>query len=94
MKRVLPVILLLLSFFACRSSYNEEAVQKLINQPGVVAWTDTFVNNSNLITTRHHEVMVVSSKELPNNEVNAIKNYLSEKHNAKVHYYYHPDAYQ
>lgn len=95
MKRVLPVFLLFLAFIACRSTYNEDAVKKLIKQPYIRAWTDTFVNNSNLITSKHYEVMVISSKELPNREVKAIKQFLRNKHETDdVTYHYRPKAYQ
>lgn len=79
----------------CRSSYNEEAVKKLIEQPHIRAWADTFKNNSNLFHSRQYEVMVVSSKELPGREVRAIKDYLREKYDAeKVNYHFRKGAYK
>ncbi len=95
MKRVLPLFLIFLALVSCRSTYNEEAVKKLIEKPHIRAWTDTFVNNSNLITSKHYEVMVISSKELPDREVKAIKHYLRNKHETdNVTYHYRPNAYQ
>ncbi len=95
MRKVLPLFLIFVVFFACRSTYNEEAVKKLIEQPEIKAWTDTFVNNSNLVTQRNFRVMVVSSKDLPQREVRAIKNYLKNKHDTEeVIYHYRPNAYQ
>lgn len=95
MKRIIPVFLLFLGLLACRSTYNEEAVQKLLDQQGVRAWTDTFVNNSNLFTNREFKVMVVSSKELPDREVKAIKQYLGKKHETDhVTYVHRPGAYE
>ena len=95
MKKLLPVLLLMAVIGACRSTYNEDAVKKLIDQPGIHAWSDTFVNNSNMFTSKEHVVMVVSSKKLENREVRAIKDYLKKKHEADdVTYYYRPNAYQ
>jgi hypothetical protein len=97
MKRLtlLSFIFIVIVAVGCRSSYNEEAVKKLIERPGIRAWADTFENNSNLIHSKHFEVMVVSSKDLPGREVKAIKNYLKDKYDTEsVNYYYHEDAYQ
>lgn len=97
MKRLtlLSLILILFVAFGCRSSYNEKAVKKLIERPGIRAWADTFANKSNLIHSKHFEVMVVSSKELPGREVRAIKAYLKDKYDTEnVNYYYHENAYQ
>jgi hypothetical protein len=97
MKRLtfLSFILIVFVAFGCRSSYNEDAVKKLIERPGIRAWADTFENNSNLIHSEHFEVMVVSSKELPGREVRAIKDYLKDKYETEsVNYYYRENAYQ
>ncbi len=97
MKRLtfLSFILIVLVAVGCRSSYNEEAVKKLIERPGIRAWADTFENNSNLIHSKHYEVMVVSSKDLPGREVRAIKDYLKDKYDTEsVNYYHHEKAYQ
>lgn len=96
MKRLFPVVLAVVTVAAvgCRSSYNEKAVEKLIQRPGIRAWADTFKNNSNLNHSKHYEVMVVSSKDLPGREVRAIKDYLKEKYKTdNVNYYYRKDAY-
>lgn len=96
MKRLLPVVMVVVMIAAtgCRSTYNEEAVQKLIQQPEIRAWADTFENNSNLNHSKHYEVMVVSAKDLPGREVRAIKDYLKDKYDTdNVNYYYHENAY-
>ncbi len=97
MKRLgmLSFVMLLMVGSACRSSYNEEAVKKLLERPGIRAWADTFENNSNLFHSKHYEVMVVSSKALAGREVRAIKDYLRDKYETdQVNYYYHENAYQ
>lgn len=87
-------IILAITAISCRSAYNEDAVKKLIERPGIRAWADTFENNSNLIHSKHYEVMVVSSKDLPGREVRAIKEYLMDKYDTDhINYYYHERAY-
>ena len=96
MKRLalLSLGLLALVITNCRSSYNEEAVKKLIEQPEIRAWADTFENNSNLFHSKHYEVMVVSARDLPGREVRAIKEYLRDQYDTdKINYYYHENAY-
>jgi hypothetical protein len=96
MKRsaLLSLVLLATVAMSCRSAYNEDAVKKLIAEPEIRAWADTFENNSNLFHSKHYEVMVVSARDLPGREVRAIKEYLRDKYDTdKINYYYHEDAY-
>lgn len=94
MRKILAVLAFTAVGFGCSSSYNEAGVEKLLNQKGIRVWTDTFVNNSNLMTIEKPIGVVVSSKSLPDYQVRAIKAYMKDQYEIEnVKYYYRPNAY-
>lgn len=94
MKKLFAIIVLTAVGFGCTTSYNQEGVEKLLDQKGIRAWTDTFVNNSNLMNIERPMGVVVSAKSLPSYQVSAIKAYMKDQYDVdQVHYYYRPGAY-
>lgn len=94
MRKFLAILAFAVIGFGCTSSYNEAGVEKLLEQKGIRTWTDTFVNNSNLMHIERPMVVVVSSKSLPQYQVEAVKAYLRDQHEIdEVKYFYRPNAY-
>jgi len=95
MKKLLFLVAIAFGIQACGPTpYNEEAVSKYLKDTTIFVNHDTFVNNSNLIHSQKNIITVISTKDLPNRSVNAIKAYLKDKNeNAQVKYYYKPEAY-